>query len=338
MYSLPLYEPNRLRRVFSSSNRGILAAAKRLSIKNHFIWVASDGWGRQHKLVEGLEDVAEGALTVELQSSAIPGFEEYMLSRTPYNNKRNVWYEEFWEDVFGCVLPHKLDVRTRQSTGSHGNITVCSPTLRLTPQFGYDADSKTQFVVDGVYAFAHALAALQRDVCGRKKGACPALLSYDGGDFYSKYLLNVSFLGKPADACVPFCRFLRFPGNSMKFPAPQLSTRVMNDQSEAVLFLRIHELLAYVQGLHHASIRSESKSLDSLSAYRCSTGFLQCDYWWDSRRGRRDSFVESRGSLYSGKFRLPVCLLIDPRVKSVKKLSSHHFQWNLVDFLLNISA
>ena len=33
-----------------------------------FHWVASDGWGKQEHLVEGLQDMAEGAITVELTS------------------------------------------------------------------------------------------------------------------------------------------------------------------------------------------------------------------------------------------------------------------------------
>ena len=85
-----------------------------------------------------------------------------------------------------------------------GNVSVCSPTLRYTHQLGYEQDSKIQFVVDAVYAFAHAASALQKDLCGSQQhrrggrvfGACPALLSYDGGDFYTKYLLNVSFIGE----------------------------------------------------------------------------------------------------------------------------------------------
>lgn len=89
-----------------------------------------------------------------------------------------------------------------------GNLSVCSPSLRYTHALGYEQDSKIQFVVDAVYAFAHAISALQRDVCGgssggsggrnrgRISGACPALLNYDGGDFYTKYLLNVSFIGE----------------------------------------------------------------------------------------------------------------------------------------------
>lgn len=230
-----------------------MAAAKRLSITDHFIWVASDGWGRQHKLVEGLEDVAEGALTVDLESKSMPGFDDYMLSLTPSNNQRNPWYGDYWQEVHGCLLPHNAQSTTltgdrtlippppappapapsssssistanghstlsssSSSSSSYStvaNVSVCPAGLRLT-HLGYEQDSKIQFVVDAVYAFAHAISALQRDVCGTRStagaggggnhrassvrvyGACPQLLSYDGGDFYTKYLLNVSFLGQ----------------------------------------------------------------------------------------------------------------------------------------------
>ena len=153
--------------------------------------MASDGWGRQHKLVEGLEDVAEGALTVDLESNVVPGFDDYILSLTPYNNKRNLWYEDFWQEIFGCVLPHNVE---QQSTLISPNI--CSPSLKLTKQIGYEQDSKIQFVLDAVYAFAHAMHALHRDVCQGIPGTCPAMLAYDGGDFYINYLLNVSFIGE----------------------------------------------------------------------------------------------------------------------------------------------
>lgn len=57
-------------------------------------------------------------------------------------------------------------------------------------------DSKIQFVIDGVYAFAHALDALKADVCPKWKGICPAMVHFDGSQFYKKYLLTVDFLGK----------------------------------------------------------------------------------------------------------------------------------------------
>lgn len=62
----------------------------------------------------------------------------------------------------------------------------------------YEQESKVQFVIDAVFAFANALHNLYEDVCAGypKKGVCPAMTQYDGGDFYKNYLLNVSFVGK----------------------------------------------------------------------------------------------------------------------------------------------
>jgi hypothetical protein len=60
----------------------------------------------------------------------------------------------------------------------------------------YEQDSKIQFVIDAVFAFAHALDALKADICPTWKGICPAMIKYDGGEFYKKYLLKVDFEGE----------------------------------------------------------------------------------------------------------------------------------------------
>ncbi|XP_036142893.1 metabotropic glutamate receptor isoform X2 [Monomorium pharaonis] len=184
--------------------RGILEAAKRSNLSQPFQWLASDAWGRQRKLVEGLEEEAEGAITVELQSKNIPGFDEYMESLTPANNRRNPWFGEYWEEVFGCILRRNAMAYERLGPTAAvagagvgvvaGNQTVCPPSLRLSAESGYEQESKVQFVVDAVYAFALALSKLRRDLCGRAEGMCPAMANYDRGTFYKNYLLNVSFV------------------------------------------------------------------------------------------------------------------------------------------------
>lgn len=114
----------------SVSTRRILQAAKRLNASHAFSWVASDGWGKQQKLVEGLEDVAEGAITVELQSDNIPGFDEYMMSLTPETNLRNPWFEQYWEDTFDCILEKNVPLV------ASSNFKVCKPKLRLSQNVG----------------------------------------------------------------------------------------------------------------------------------------------------------------------------------------------------------
>ncbi|KAI4497103.1 hypothetical protein M0802_007849 [Mischocyttarus mexicanus] len=179
--------------------RGILEATRRSNLSQPFQWLASDGWGRQLKLVEGLEDEAEGAITVELQSKNIPEFDEYMASLTPENNYRNPWFTEYWEEVFSCVLNDnsKTDntiIRPTIHPTINGARKICNPELRLTTSRGYEQESKVQFVVDAVYAFGFALHNLQRDLCGKNQGLCPAMTNYDRGAFYRDYLLNVSFV------------------------------------------------------------------------------------------------------------------------------------------------
>lgn len=110
--------------------RGILQSAKRAGVYENFHFVASDGWGKQQKLVEGLEDVAQGAITVELQSELIPEFDVYMKSLTPENNLRNPWFEEYWQDTFGCLLEKNYPLTTESV------LKVCSPDLRLSEDVG----------------------------------------------------------------------------------------------------------------------------------------------------------------------------------------------------------
>jgi len=91
--------------------------------------------------------------------------------------------------------------------------------------YRYEQESKTQFVVDAVYAFAYALHNLHNDRCNTqsdqttetrkhlqsesvwyrkistdtKSQACPDMANYDGKEFYNNYLLNVSFIGWVVD-------------------------------------------------------------------------------------------------------------------------------------------
>lgn len=112
--------------------RRILLAAKRANLSQPFHWIASDGWGKQQKLVEGIEDVAEGAITVELQSEFIPDFDEYMIALTPQNNLRNPWFEEFWEDAFACKLAKNFPIVFKPGE----NDQVCNESSRLSDKNG----------------------------------------------------------------------------------------------------------------------------------------------------------------------------------------------------------
>lgn len=52
------------------------------------------------------------------------GFDRYFRSRTLANNRRNVWFAEFWEENFGCKLGShgKRNSHIKKCTGNHLNV------------------------------------------------------------------------------------------------------------------------------------------------------------------------------------------------------------------------
>ena len=56
---------------------------------------------------------------VDLMLVLFSGFDAYFTSRTLENNRRNVWFAEYWEENFNCKLmsSSKKDDSSRKCTG-----------------------------------------------------------------------------------------------------------------------------------------------------------------------------------------------------------------------------
>ncbi|XP_039590185.1 metabotropic glutamate receptor 7 isoform X4 [Passer montanus] len=165
--------------------RQILAAAKRADQVGHFLWVGSDTWGSKVSPLLQQEDVAEGAITILPKRATIEGFDTYFTSRTLENNRRNVWFAEYWEENFNC----KLTI-----TGSKKEDTdrKCTGQERIGKDSHYEQEGKVQFVIDAVYAMAHALHHMNRDLCADSAGLCPEM-EHAGGKRLLKYIRSVNF-------------------------------------------------------------------------------------------------------------------------------------------------
>lgn len=59
----------------------------------------------------------------------------------------------------------------------------------------YEQEGKVQFVMDAVYAMAHALHRMHRDLCLGYPGLCPRMSTIDGKELLG-YIRNVSFNGE----------------------------------------------------------------------------------------------------------------------------------------------
>jgi len=164
---------------------GLLDAATRRNSSSRFVFVASDAWGNRMAPVQNNQLVAQGAITLELQSIPLQKFEDYFLSLNPRSNVRNPWYKEYWEEVHKCSWYKSKDGRKQ-----------CSGNERVHRKLDKQ-ESKTQFIYDAVYALALALHRMQKDVCGPNPwGVCDDLKTIDGEMLLKEYLLNISFKGQ----------------------------------------------------------------------------------------------------------------------------------------------
>ncbi|XP_056280267.1 glutamate receptor, metabotropic 8a isoform X2 [Pseudoliparis swirei] len=186
-----LLETSNARAVIMFANeddiRRVLDAAKRNNQTGHFLWVGSDSWGSKISPVIGQERVAGGAITILPKRASVDAFDRYFRSRSLSNNRRNVWFAEFWEENFNC----KLGMHGKRP----GSLKKCTALEKVGRDSSYEQEGKVQFVMDAVYAMAHALHRMHREVCYGYPGLCPRMAdSIDGKELLS-YIRAVNFNG-----------------------------------------------------------------------------------------------------------------------------------------------
>ncbi|XP_035146691.3 metabotropic glutamate receptor 6 isoform X3 [Callithrix jacchus] len=167
--------------------RRVLEAARQANLTGHFLWVGSDSWGAKTSPILSLEDVAIGAITILPKRASIDGFDQYFMTRSLENNRRNIWFAEFWEENFNCKL-------TSSGTQSDDSTRKCTGEERIGRDSTYEQEGKVQFVIDAVYAIAHALHSMHQALCPGHTGLCPAMEPTDGR-MLLQYIRAVRFNG-----------------------------------------------------------------------------------------------------------------------------------------------
>uniref|UniRef100_A0A672MZ47 Glutamate metabotropic receptor 7 n=1 Tax=Sinocyclocheilus grahami TaxID=75366 RepID=A0A672MZ47_SINGR len=160
--------------------RGILNASKRADQVGHFLWIGSDSWGAKNSPIQGLEDAAVGAVTILPKRATIAGK-----------------IDQFWRRLLNKSINPLLCWQERIGTDSR-----------------YEQEGKVQFVIDAVYAMAHALHNMQKDLCPDQSGICGEM-EHAGGKKLLKYIRSVSFNGESTEVLVGQWRSLfQLPQNS----------------------------------------------------------------------------------------------------------------------------
>ncbi|XP_008319060.1 metabotropic glutamate receptor 4 isoform X2 [Cynoglossus semilaevis] len=167
--------------------RRLLHAAKKANQTGHFIWVGSDSWGSKISPVVHQEEMAEGAVTILPKRQSIKGFDRYFISRTLENNRRNIWFAEFWENNFSCKL-------SRHAVKKGSGLRKCTNQERIGKDSNYEQEGKVQFVIDAVYSMAHALHNMHQELCPGKVGLC-AKMDPINGTHLLKHIRRLNFAG-----------------------------------------------------------------------------------------------------------------------------------------------
>lgn len=171
--------------------RGLIDTIRRSdsSSFDNMTWIASDAWAANMPME--YHDDLRGLLGVTPRTNYVERFVEYYESVTPANHSGNPWFEKFWEREFNCSLGPAPE--------SDKNPCGDSATRRLT----YDnstAGSTSDYVIDAVYAFAHALHNLIALFCPENStGLCDEIMfeafsqRVVDGDMLRDQLYNISF-------------------------------------------------------------------------------------------------------------------------------------------------
>ena len=81
----------------------------------------SDGWAVRPDVVADIENFAMGGISMKLYSPPITDFDQYYFALNPYNNEKNPWFNEFWQQKFNCRLD-VADADTAYDTPCTGEI------------------------------------------------------------------------------------------------------------------------------------------------------------------------------------------------------------------------
>lgn len=92
--------------VTASHARLLLQATSEKGLNQRFIWFGSDTWANDMSVVKGYEDVAQGALTIQIKSEVINSFKEFLQTLT-FQNRHGLptdWFEDIYQTMHQCRI------------------------------------------------------------------------------------------------------------------------------------------------------------------------------------------------------------------------------------------
>ena len=138
-------------------------ALKENKLEHFYRIICAFGCTNYMEVVEGVEDVALGTISLDIHYKREYGFENYFLSRTPKTNNDTLFIK-FWEKVFDC----KVNDENMNIINSSG-LPPCTGDEKLEEGRGYYPLTPVHTVIDAVYSIAYALKVLVEIVCHKEQ-------------------------------------------------------------------------------------------------------------------------------------------------------------------------
>jgi hypothetical protein len=125
--------------------------------------IASQTWGNDIDMLQGLGDVGLNAITLGVEMTDLNGFDEYLEMKTPeIANPDNPWFIEYYEAMFECTLMNTAP-QPYQCVPPY-QIPVRSPL--------YKQDRYALHTVNSAFTIALALHETLEELCGQVSGIC----------------------------------------------------------------------------------------------------------------------------------------------------------------------
>ena len=157
--------------------QGLTKATHKVQKASKFVWVVSDSFD-----TTALDQNNICILTIQLTEEGLSSsFREYFndLNMQDPKWKKHGTLVGFWEDWFKCRVGNASSSSYAPCTGAESLHNV-SESFTLQP------------IMSAVFAFAHGIDSLQKELCGNQSGICPSMMSFKR-ERLLQHLRNVSF-------------------------------------------------------------------------------------------------------------------------------------------------
>ena len=152
-----------------------------------FVWIASDRWANSDLIRDKFPEIASGMYGFQLHNDHVKEFDEYFSQLAPCTNIRNPFFQD---NIYNRIYCKYHDE-------GHASGYECPDDVTAEP--GYTQGEMVPFVIDAVYAYAHALQNFLDNNCDKPLRWDPVIRQRDGmedtltGENLLDYLLSVSF-------------------------------------------------------------------------------------------------------------------------------------------------